>query len=128
MTDPIADMLTRIRNASTVKKTEVVLPYSNIKFAVAKVLSQAGYLMTAEKLDQDNGQIRLVLKYQNGQPMIRSIRRVSTPSHRVYLGYADLPTVLSDQGVVVVSTSQGVMTNKDARKRKLGGEILCEVF
>lgn len=127
-TDPIADMLTRIRNASMINKLEVKLPYSKLKYAVAKVLAEAGYVSAVEKIDEAHGVLRVALKYQGGTSAIRKIRRVSTPGHRVYMGYADLPVVLSDQGIVVVSTSQGIMTNKEARKRRLGGEVMCEVF
>ncbi|HJV32940.1 MAG TPA: 30S ribosomal protein S8 [Patescibacteria group bacterium] len=128
ITDPISDMLTRIRNASMVKKAEVRIPYSNLKYAVAKILAEEGYVGSVEKVATGHGEIRLTLKYAGGEAAIRNITRVSKPGHRAYAGYADLPRVLSDHGIAIVSTSQGVMTNKEARKRKLGGEVLCEVF
>lgn len=128
ITDPISDMLTRIRNASMVKKTEVRIPYSKLKLAIAKILSQEGYVDTVEKIGTGHGELRITLKYDNGQSGIRNLKRVSKPGHRAYAGYGDLPRVLSDHGIAIVSTSQGVMTNKEARKRKLGGEVLCEVF
>lgn len=126
--DPIADMLTRIRNASSIKKKEIRLPYSNIKFAIGKILAAEGFVASAEKIDEGHGQIRMVLKYEEDGPRIRHVQRVSSPGHRVYAGYDQLPRVLSDQGIAIVSTSQGVMSNKEARKRKLGGEILCNIY
>lgn len=128
ITDPISDMLTRIRNASMVKKTEVRLPYSKLKFAIAKILAQEGYVASAEKTGTStNAELRITLRYDDGAS-IHQIKRVSKPGHRSYAGYGELPRVLSDQGIAIISTSQGVMTNKEARKRKLGGEVLCEVF
>ena len=128
MTDPISDMLTRIRNASAVKKPEVRVPYSKMKLAIAKILNAEGYVAAVEKLSAGHGELRLELKYEDGQSKIRDLHRVSKPGRRMYAGYGDLPRVLSDRGIAIVSTSQGVMTNKEARKRKLGGEVLCEVF
>lgn len=128
ITDPISDMLTRIRNASTVRKAEVRIPYSKLKLAIAKILAQEGYVAAVEKVGTGHGDIRIVLKYESTEPIIRAITRVSKPGHRAYAGYGDLPRVLSDRGIAIVSTSQGVMTNKEARKRKLGGEVICEVF
>jgi len=128
MTDPISDMLTRIRNASAVHKPEVRLPYSKMKNAIAKILAAEGYVAAAEKTGGDRPELRLELKYEDGRGYIRSLRRVSKPGSRAYSGFADLPRVLSDRGIAIVSTSQGVMTNKEARKRKLGGEVLCEIY
>jgi len=129
ITDPISDMLTRIRNASAVRKAEIRLPYSKLKFAIAKILSEEGYVSTVEKSGAAaQPEIRIVLKYEGGEGVIRNVKRVSKPGLRAYAGYADLPRVLSDRGIAIVSTSQGVMTNKAARKRKLGGEVICEVF
>ncbi len=129
MTDPISDMLTRIRNASLVRKPEVRLPYSNLKFSVAKILSKEGYVAAVEKIGGPiQAELRIGLKYDNNEPAIRNVKRISKPGQRAYAGYDDLPRVLSDHGIAIVSTSQGVMTNKEARRRKLGGEVLCEVF
>jgi small subunit ribosomal protein S8 len=128
ITDPISDMLTRIRNSSMVHKPEVRVPYSKMKIAIANILAAEGYVTGVEKITTGHGEIRIVLKYDGKEPAIRNLRRVSKPSQRTYGGYASLPRVLSDHGIAIVSTSQGVMTNKEARKRKLGGEILCEVF
>lgn len=127
-TDPISDMLTRIRNASMVRKAEARVPHSKLKLAIAKILVDAGYIASFEKISAGHGEIRIVLKYDKGASAISNIKRISKPGHRTYKGYGELPRVLSDRGIAIVSTSQGVMTNKEARKRKLGGEVLCEVF
>ncbi|KPJ85242.1 30S ribosomal protein S8 [Parcubacteria bacterium SG8_24] len=128
ITDPISDMLTRIRNAAMVRKEEVRIPYSNLKFAVAKILAAEGYVNSVDKIQENHGEIVVKLKYEHGESAIRSLKRISKPGRRSYSGYRSLPRVLSDHGIAIVSTSQGVMTNKEARKRKLGGEVLCEVF
>lgn len=125
-------MLTRIRNASMVRKPEVRLPYSNLKYAIAKILAQEGFVTSVEKVREDgmgpSGELRIELKYDGRESAIRNVKRISTPGRRMYAPAAKLPKVLSDQGIAIVSTSQGVMTNKEARKRRLGGEVLCEVF
>jgi small subunit ribosomal protein S8 len=128
ITDPISDMLTRIRNAAVVGKTETRIPFSKVKLAVAKTLANNGYVEAVEKTNVGHGELRVVLKYEHGAPAITKIKRVSRPGKRVYASYGDLPRVLSDSGIAIVSTSQGIMTNKDARRRKLGGEVLCEVY
>lgn len=129
ITDPISDMLTRIRNASQVRKDEARIPFSKLKFAIAKILSQEGFVGAVEKTAGAGfGEIRVSLKYDGGEPAIRDITRISKPGRRAYSKYDTLPRVLSDNGIAIVSTSQGVMTNKEARRRKLGGEVLCEVF
>jgi len=130
MTDPIADMLTRMRNAVLVKKTEVLLPFSKIKFAIAKILEREGFIAGAEKLEKTGevqAQLRIVLKYKKGDPVLRGIKRVSTPGRRVYYSYRDIPKILPSLGMMIVSTSRGLMTNIEAKKEKLGGEIICEV-
>lgn len=137
MTDPISDMLTRIRNASAVKKDEVVLPTSKIKFNIAKLLEKDGWVNKAEIIeasaqkDKTNSfnMLRIVLKYnEKGQSAISSLKRISKPGNRVYSPKTDLPRVLNNAGVAVLSTSQGIMTNKEARKRGIGGEIICEIY
>jgi small subunit ribosomal protein S8 len=129
MTDPIADMLTRIRNAQAVKKPEVVLPFSKIKFNIAKILEKEGYLGEVKKEKANYGQIRIALKYdEEGQPVIRSLKRISKPGRRIYATKDKLPRVLSGMGIAIISTSQGLMTDKEARKRKVGGEVICEVY
>lgn len=128
-TDPISDMLTRIRNASLVKKAEVALPSSKIKFAIAKILEKTGYLAGVdESATGTQRTLRLRLKYENGQAVVHQIRRVSTPGRRVYSGATELPRVLSGIGIAIISTPNGLMTNREARKRKLGGEVICEIF
>lgn len=128
MTDPIADMLTRIRNASAIKKHEVVLPLSRVKFEIAKILENEGYLSHVEKIEGPKPSLKLTLKYGAEGPAVRDVKRISKPGRRVYAPKASLPKVLNDIGIAVVSTSAGLMTNKEARKRGLGGEIVCEVY
>lgn len=128
MTDPIADMLTRIRNAQTVGKKTVELPFSKIKFRIAEVLVNEGYLSKAEKKDGKPAVLVLSLKYENKKSAIQSLKRESKPGHRKYCKAEDMPRILNDYGVAVVSTSQGIMTNKEARKKSIGGEIICSVY
>jgi small subunit ribosomal protein S8 len=128
MTDPIADMLTRLRNAAMVRKHEVVLPLSRVKFEIAKILEKEGYLVEVEKSDAHHGQLKVKLRFTEDGPALRSVTRISKPGRRVYAAKTELPKVLNDQGIAVVSTSAGLMTNKEARKRGLGGEIVCEVW
>ena len=128
MTDPIADMLTRIRNASMVGKAEAVLPYSRLKHAIASVLANEGYIAVAEKVADDKDKLRIKLKYEGKTSVIRNLKRISRPGRRSYVGYQGLPRALSDRGIAVISTPQGVMSNKEARNRKLGGEVICEIY
>lgn len=128
MTDPISDMLTRIRNAQIVRKSEVVFPYSKIKFAIVKILEKEGYLQKVEQITEAKfSVIRIELRYNNDRPKIQMVRRISRPSNRVYAKSTDLPKVLSDIGIAIVSTPNGLMTNKEARARHLGGEVICEI-
>jgi small subunit ribosomal protein S8 len=129
MTDPIADMLTRIRNAQTARKPSVTLPASKQKVAVAKVLQQEGYLgsVTAEEVDGKNT-LTLELKYYQDQPVIERIQRVSRPGLRIFKRVDELPVVQGGLGVAIVSTSQGVMTNVQAKAQGHGGEVLCIVL
>jgi len=129
ITDPISDMLTRIRNASKVMKPEVAMPYSKMKFALAKVLQNSGYLLAVERTGEENRpELRLELKYENGISAIEHLRRISTPGRRIYAKADELGRVRSGVGISVVSTPNGLMTNIEARKRRLGGEIICEVY
>ncbi|MCK9438810.1 MAG: 30S ribosomal protein S8 [Patescibacteria group bacterium] len=139
MIDPIADMLTRIRNASTVRKADVLLPMSKIKFNIAKILEREGFISKAEIIKggqdlQKNksskfDQIRLVLKYEaDGRPRISSLKRISKPGRRVYINKDNIPTILNGFGLAIVSTSKGLMTNIEARKTKIGGEFICEIY
>ncbi len=128
MTDPIADMLTRIRNAHMAQKAEVSMPSSTIKKAIAKVLVEEGYIDSFD-VSEESGKLtlNLVLKYYEGRPVIASIERVSKPGLRIYKSKNELPKVMSGLGIAIVSTSGGVMTDKAARAAGLGGEVLCYV-
>lgn len=137
MIDPIADMLTRIRNASAINKDEVVLPMSKIKYSLAKILEETHWVGKVEVIDKATTgksksvfkELKIVLKYQeNGQPAITYIQRVSKPSRRVYVGKDELPRVLNNMGIAILSTPQGLMTNKEAGKKKIGGEVICEIY
>lgn len=129
MTDPIADMLTRIRNASAVKKTEVVLPFSKIKYQIAEILKESGWLKDVEKIKGKFAQIRVELKYdKDGQSTILSIKRISKPGRRIYVDKNNLPVVLNNLGIAIISTSRGLMTNREAKRKSLGGEVICEIY
>ena len=128
ISDPISDMLTRIRNGLAVNKSEVLVPYSNTKYSIAKILEKEGYVGKVEK--QTVGkfpEIKISLIYKNNTPGINSLQRISKPGRRVYAKSTELPRVLSDIGIAIISTSNGLMTNKEARARRLGGEVLCEI-
>lgn len=128
MSDPIADMLTRIRNAGLSRKAEVLIPWSKMKFHLAEILAEEGYIALVEKLDK-TPYFRIRLKYDSERkPYIRSIQRVSRPGKRIYTNNKTLPKVLNGLGAAVISTSKGLMTNKKARKESLGGEVICEVY
>jgi len=130
MTDPIADMLTRIRNAVRVERSHVDTPLSKVKRGLAEVLKREGYIWDWEEVQgQPASQLRVHLKYgPNGERVIRRIRRVSKPGRRVYSGAAALKPVLGGLGICIISTSRGVISDREARQRKLGGEVLCEVW
>ena len=128
MSDPIADMLTRIRNAQMVQKTTVVMPASKLKVAIAQVLKDEGYVegfaVVGEAAKQ---QLEIALKYYAGKPVIEHIERVSRPGLRVYKGRHDIPNVMNGLGVAIVTTPKGVMTDRKARQAGIGGEVLCYV-
>mgnify|MGYP001156526097 CR=1 FL=1 len=128
MSDPIADMLTRIRNAQRVEKTEVVMPSSKLKAAIAQVLTDEGYI-DGFRVDANDGkpQLRIGLKYYAGRPVIERLERVSRPGLRIYRGRGEIPQVMNGLGVAIVSTSRGVMTDRRARTQGVGGEVLCYV-
>lgn len=128
MTDPIADMLTRIRNAQASHQEQVVLPTSKLKKEIALVLSQEGYVGKVEEQDGTPKMLVLELKYIGRKPVIQEIKRESKPGHRVYRGADELPKILNDFGIAILSTSQGIMTNKKARQLGVGGEIICSVY
>ena len=130
MTDPIADMLTRIRNAVRVERPYVEMPISKVKRGLADVLKREGYIWDWQELDaRPVGQLRIELKYgPNGERVIQKIRRVSKPGRRVYSKARDLKPILNGLGISVLSTSRGVLSDREARQRNLGGEVLCEVW
>jgi small subunit ribosomal protein S8 len=143
-TDPIADMLTRIRNAQAARKSDLVLPYSKIKYKIAEVLKAEGWIKDAKVFPGSSSvdgarkkvrrnprfdTIKLILKYDpTGQPVIKRITRISKPGRRVYAGSLELPKVLNDLGVAIISSPQGLMTNKQAKQKGVGGEIICEIY
>ncbi|MGI5997135.1 MAG: 30S ribosomal protein S8 [Lutispora sp.] len=130
ISDPIADMLTRIRNANTVKHQTVDIPLSNIKKAMAEILLEEGYIKSFEIIDDGaQGIIRITLKYTaNKGKVITGLKRISKPGLRVYAKKDEVPKVLGGLGIAIISTSKGIMSDKDARKAGLGGEVLCYVW
>ena len=128
MSDPIADMLTRIRNAQMVQKVSVMMPASKLKTAIAEVLKSEGYIDNfAIRGEAGKPQLEIALKYYAGKPVIEHIERVSRPGLRVYKGRHDIPNVKNGLGVAIVTTPQGVMTDRKARQAGIGGEVLCYV-
>lgn len=131
MTDPIADMLTRIRNAVSVERPQVEIPISKVKRGVADVLKREGFIWDWSEVESERpvGNLRIELKYgPAGEKVIRRIRRISKPGCRVYSRSGDLRPVLNGLGIRILSTSQGVMSDREARQQKVGGEVLCEVW
>ena len=128
MTDPVADMLTRIRNAQLAKKNSVAMPSSKLKVAIAAVLKDEGYIDDFAVRDAEGkSQLDIALKYYAGRPVIERIERISRPGLRVYKGSGDLPRVMNGLGIAIVSTPKGVMTDRRARATNVGGEVLCIV-
>lgn len=128
-TDPIADMLTRIRNAILVNKTEVVLPHSNLKETVAKTLADANFIDRVEVKPATVGkQLKIVINSEDANARITEIERLSKPGRRVYVTANEIPSVQQGRGIVVISTSKGVMSGSDAKKQRLGGELICKVY
>lgn len=130
MTDPIADMLTRIRNAQAVRKATTVMPFSKLKHKLALILKNEHYILGVEKITVDGKpQLELTLRYlADGQSAIRALNRISTPGRRVYAQKKLLPYVQNNFGIAIISTSHGLMTNKEARRKNLGGEVVCEIY
>lgn len=133
MTDPIADMLTRIRNANMRKHSSVAIPYSRIKKDIAEVLKEEGYIVDYEVVaEKPQDVLRVNLKYlgdrRERRPMITKIERVSKPGRRVYVGKAEIPWVLQGMGIAIFTTSRGVITGQEARRLGVGGEIVCQVY
>ena len=131
MTDPLSDMLTRVRNAAMARAHVVEMPMSKMKFAIAKILESRGYLSAVETVKDKNSSrevLRLTLTYAEGMPVVSDLKRVSKPGRRVYVKADELRPVRSGYGISILSTPNGVMTGDDARKRRLGGELICEVY
>lgn len=129
MIDPIADMLTRIKNAQAVKQLEVRIPFSRIKFDLLQILGKKGFIGKAEKKGKEpHKYIKVGLKYDGNTPAIGGAKRISKPSQRIYAGYKDIKPVKQGYGLMIISTSKGLMTDKEAKKQKFGGEILCEIW
>lgn len=130
ITDPIADMLTRIRNANNARHTTVDIPASNMKKAIAKILLEEGYVKNVEVIDDNlQGVIRITLKYgENKQKVLTGLKRVSKPGLRSYASKDELPKVLKGLGIAIISTSKGVMTDKEARRQNVGGEVLAFIW
>ena len=129
MTDPITDMLNQIRNAQAVEKAEVVLHYSNLKNEIATLLNKEGFVGEVKKVKKGKSNwLKIVLKYESGVPAIEGVKRVSRPGQRIYTGTKTLKKVRGGFGISVVSTPKGLMTNNQAKKEKLGGEVLLEVW
>ncbi len=128
MHDPIADLLTRVRNAQMARHPEVTMPSSVAKQAICKVLQDEGYVESFSATEGTHPQLTVVLRYNDGKPVIEEIDRVSRPGLRVYRGSNEIPTVRGGLGVAIVSTNRGVMTDRTARAQGVGGEVLCTVF
>ena len=128
MTDPIADLLTRIRNALMRKKESVNAPYSKLKHELTKLLVKEGYLASVKKVKKDFDELEITLKYYNHQPVIKELVRESKPGLRQYIGYKDIKPHKRGLGIKVLTTSKGLMTDRQAIKSEMGGEIICKVF
>ncbi len=128
LSDPIGDMLARIKNAQVRNHSKVTLPSSKFKSKIADVLKAEGYIIDYKINDDKKPSIEIDLKYNSGNPVINTIERISKPGRRIFSSASSLPKINNGLGIAIVSTPQGVMTDVDARKRKLGGEIICKVF
>tara|TARA_Y100000768_G_scaffold179303_1_gene134277 strand:- start:344 stop:730 length:387 start_codon:yes stop_codon:yes gene_type:complete len=128
MTDPVADLLTRIRNALMRKKMSVNVPYSKLKHELSKLLVKEGFLENVKKVKKDFDELEIVLKYHNNEPVIKELTRESKPGLRKYISYKDIKPHKGGLGLKVLTTSKGLMTDKEAIKAEIGGEIICRVF
>ena len=130
MTDPIADLLTRLRNASRAKLDECVMPHSKLKTSLAGILKSEGFVADVTEGTDARGHKTLIvrMKYVGGTPALTGLKRVSTPGRRLYFGYTDIPRVLNGLGISILSTSQGLMKDQDCRRNKAGGELLCNIW
>lgn len=126
--DPISDMLTSIRNAIAVKKSTVFVPFSKLKYEIAKLLEKEGFVEKIRKKGKKRVFIEIDLKYSQEGPVIQGIKRISKPGQRIYLPYTKIKKVKAGYGIAIISTSRGLMTDREAKKRKLGGEIICEIW
>lgn len=127
--DQISNMLTSIRNALAVKKSTVSIPFSNLKYEILKILQKQGFITEIEKKGRlPKKTIEVILKYQEGEPAISGLKRISKSGQRIYKGFKEIKIVRSGFGISIVSTSKGLITDKEARKQKLGGEIICEIW
>lgn len=129
ISDPIADMLSSLKNGFLIKKDQVKVPYSKIKEQIAKIMVNMGFLakLSKEKINKAKSQLVLTLKYEQGEPSVRDVKRISKPGVRCYVAYKKIPRPKFGSGIFIVSTSKGLMTNKEAIKKKLGGELLCQI-
>lgn len=130
ITDPVADMLTMIRNALAVKSSKVLVPFSQLKYGIAKILEKEGFVEKVEKRGRGSKRnIEIVLKYaKDGTPAISGLKRISKPGQRIYLPYKKIKRVKGGYGIAIISTSKGLLTDKEARRQKTGGEVLCEIW
>ncbi len=129
MTDPIADLLNRIRNAQILSRSEVRVPFSKLKYEIAKILEQKKFVKKISKVGRKARKvIKIDLEYENGQSAISGLKRVSKPGQRVYLSVKKIKPVRGGHGIAIISTPKGLMTDKEARKQKVGGEIICEIW
>ncbi len=129
MTDPISDMLNRIRNAQASDLEKIELPFSNLKYAIAEILEKSGFVGKVDKKGKKTNKIlEIALKYEEKIPVISGLKRVSKPGRRVYTDYQEIRKVRGGYGIAVISTSKGLMTDRDARKNRIGGEIICEIW
>lgn len=134
ISDPIADMLTRIRNAAAVGKSEVILPTSKVKEKLAEILKKEGYIANCARLEKDKkaerkfAELKIDLSYQNGRSKFQSLKRISKPGLKIYVKQDRVPRVLNGLGIAIISTPFGMMTNREARAKKCGGEVICEVY
>jgi len=129
MTDPITDMLNQIKSAQAVGKTEVLLPASNVKNEIVNILSKENFVGEVKKTTKDSAKfLKISLKYDNEVPAMAGFKRISKPGQRIYQGVSEIKKIHGGHGISIVSTSKGLMTNKDAKKQKIGGEIICEIW
>ena len=129
MTDPIADLLTRIRNAQQAKHTEIQLPYSRLKYDLASLMQRVGLVGAISKKDTNGrNELKISLKYAMEEPVITGLKRISKPGQRIYSSYRDLSKITRGTGMLVISTSTGLCTDAEARKQKVGGEVICQIW